>query len=356
MHVRNLIGKLLDKPNEIWKDFRKQLEQDQYLNRKYDIEISYQFFISNNPLDYLVKRYLMYPLNIYLFRNQPKETIFQIHFQFLGDLALYTSNKKTIITCHDIYNFFNTGGLKNPKIRQKYALFGLKKSSLIIAISNFTKNELIRRLNIPEEKIVVIKNAINREMFRPLYNNQITHFTELDDNSKKILYVGNETNRKNFQTLIKGFFLAKRQIPNLKFIRVGQPTEYHLKLIKTMNLIEDFVYLNNVSNIELAELYNLSDLYVTASVYEGFGLPVLEAASCGTPVICSGIPTFRELYKDFPLYFPPYDYKKLSDLIITTINNEDLKKKLSKEGIRISKKYNWEKSAEKYYNVLKSLL
>ncbi|MFX1444388.1 MAG: glycosyltransferase family 4 protein, partial [Promethearchaeota archaeon] len=275
-------------------------------------------------------------------------------FQFLGDLALFLNYKKTIITCHDIYNFLQRKSLKNPIFTQKYALMGLKKCRIIIAISNFTKNELIDKLKIPEDKIVVIKNAINREMFKQIPKNKISEIKPLFPNYKKILYVGSEAERKNIITLFKAFYLIKRRSKKFKLIRVGPSTHSHV--IKSLGLEKDVVYLKNITNQRLTEIYNLCDLFITPSLYEGFGFPGIEAASCGTPVICSEIPVFREIYQDFPIYFPPKDYKTLAKIILESIDNEVLKNEMSMKGINTVKAYSWKDSAEKYLKLNKFIL
>ena len=87
-----------------------------------------------------------------------------------------------------------------------------------------------------------------------------------------------------------------------------------------------------------------------------FGLPGLEAAACGIPVICSDIPVFREIYQNFPLYFPPKDHKTLANLILEYINDDYLKNQIIKNGLELIKKYSWKKSSEKYYKLAKCIV
>jgi glycosyltransferase involved in cell wall biosynthesis len=259
-----------------------------------------------------------------------------------------------MITCHDIYTFIEKGNVKNPPILQKYSLLGLKKCRFIISISNFTKKELVNVLKIPKEKIIVIKNSINREMFQPIPKDEIDIIEPFYPEFKKILHVGTESERKDFLTLLKAFYLIRKEIKNIKLIRVGQPTYSHI--IKVLGLEKDIIYLKEISNERLKDLYNLCDFFVFPSLYEGWGAPGLEAASCGTPVICSDIPIFREVYRDFPLYFPPKDFKTLANIILNDMGNENLKLELSKKGIELSKLYSWEKSSMKYLKLAKNII
>ena len=356
MEIITYIGRLLDNPNEIWRDFRREIEFDRYLNTRYDVKFSYEYYTHpKNFIDFFAKRYIIYPFRCHNRAKQSDENaIYQIHFQFLADLALFLDSKKTIITCHDIYNFLQKNTIRNSKFAQKYALLGLKRCKYIISISEFTKNELILKLKIPYEKIIVIKNAVNTDMFKPIPEKRINSIDPLYPDYKKVLYVGSEDARKDFLTLLKAFFLVKKKYKRIKIIRVG--SSLYPELIKSLDLENEIVYLKNISNKRLIEIYNLCDFFVTTSLYEGFGFPGLEAASCGTPVICSDIPIFREIYQDFPIYFPPKDYKLLAKFIIDNIENEELIDELRTKGLAIAKKYSWQKYAEQYYKLVKSII
>lgn len=351
IYIRTFIGRKLNYIDGI---LRRQIELDRYLKLRPDIKLTYEYYEKpNNFIDYLSKRYLLYPY--YSKEREINENyVNHITAQFLGELAFFLDCKRTMITCHDIYTFIEKGNVKNPYFVQKYSLLGLKKCSFIISVSNFTKKELVDKLKIPKEKIIVIKNSINREMFQPISENDINKVEPLYSEFKKILYVGTESERKDFLTLLKAFYLISKKIKNIKLIRVGQPMHSHV--IKALGLEKNIIYLHGVSNERLKELYNLCDFFVFPSLYEGWGFPGLEAASCGTPVICSDIPIFREIYRDFPLYFPPRDFKTLAKIILNDIDNESLKIELSKKGIEQSKLYSWEKNSMKYLKLSKYII
>ncbi len=368
MKVVNYLGGLLEKPRENWPsntphfeipgNYRKQTEQDRYIKKKYNVKMTYEYFTrTKNPINFISKRYFLYPYySCYKNRKLNKDVVFQIHFQNLGDLALFLDKKRTIITCQDIYNILYLRSIMYPFFAQQYSILGLKRCRVIIAISEFTKNELVNKLKIPREKIVVIKDAVNQEMFKPILDNNIPKVEPLFPEYKKILYVGTEQPRKDFLTLIKAFYIIKNHYPHqkIKLIRVGSPN--YLNYIKQLGLDKDIVYFKNIIDKRLREFYNLCDFFVSPSLYEGFGLPGMEAASCGTPVICSDIPVFKELYQDFPLYFPKQDYRALAKLIVDNIDNEDRKREVSEKGLYVASKYSWEQSAEKYYKVLQFIV
>ncbi|MFX1256864.1 MAG: glycosyltransferase family 4 protein [Promethearchaeota archaeon] len=353
MEIRTFIGRKLNYINGI---LRRQIEIDRNLKNRSDVKLTYEYYDApKNPIDFFSKRYFFYPIYSYLHsRNSDKKIIYHINFQYLSDLVLFLDKSKTIITCHDIFTFLEKGNIKNPFIVRKYSSLGLKKCKFIISISEFTKNELINKLGIPKEKIIVIKNGINREMFKPIPQNKLSTLKPLYPSYKKILHVGSEVNRKNFLTLLKALYLTKKKAKKLKLIRIGQPR--YINLIKLLRLEKDIIYLKNINNKRLREIYNLCDFFVYPSLYEGWGAPGLEAASCGTPVICSDIPIFREIYQDFPLYFPSKNYKILAKIILENLNNEDIKQEMIKKGIKIANSYSWKRSAEKYLKYAKLII
>ena len=162
--IRTFIGRKLNYVNGI---LRRQIELDRYLKDSEDIKLEYPYYTApKNPLDYISKRYILYPYRCAR-RYDSKNIINHITFQYLGDLGYFIKKKHLMITCHDIFTFLEKGNLRNPFFIRYYSMNGLRMCRYIISISEFTKNELISRLGIPKEKIIVIKNGMNRELFRP---------------------------------------------------------------------------------------------------------------------------------------------------------------------------------------------
>jgi len=353
MEIKTFIGRKLDYVNGI---LRRQIEIDRHLKNRNDIKLSYEYYKKpRNPIDFLSKRYVLYPYySHYSAKRLKSDTVFHISFQNLGDLLFFLDSKRTFITCYDIFNFLEKNNIRNTKFVQKYALLGLKKCKYIVSISDFTKKELVCKFNIPKERIFVIKCAINHDIFKPIPQKELIEIPPLFPNHKKILHVGTEFERKDILTLFKAFYRLKKKYDKIKLIRVG-PSRYP-SIIKSLGLEKDIIYFNYVNNKKLREIYNLSDLLIFPSLYEGFGFPGLEAAACGLPVICSDIPIFREIYKDFPLYFPPQDYRTLGDLIIDNINDEEVKKDMSSKGLKVAKTYSWKKSAKKYLKLVNFII
>ena len=157
IRIRTFIGRRLNYVNGI---LRRQIELDRPLKNREDVKLIYEYYEKpKNPIDFFSKRFFLYPYNSKK-KDKEKNTINHITYQLLGDLGLFLDKSKTIITCHDIFTFLEKRNIRNPLFLQKFYLSGLKKCRYIIAISNFTKNELNKKLKIPNDKIVVIKNGM----------------------------------------------------------------------------------------------------------------------------------------------------------------------------------------------------
>ncbi len=178
-----------------------------------------------------------------------------------------------------------------------------KKTDFIIADSENTKKDIINYLKIPEEKIRVIYLAAD-EKYKFL-NNNIGLKEELKSNynidSPFILYVGTVELRKNLPLLIKSFYeLKKRGIPH-KLILIGARNfgfNKILRLVNELRLIDEVIFTGFVPEEDLVKFYNTADIFVYPSLYEGFGLPPLEAMACGCPVITSNSSSLPEVVGD----------------------------------------------------------
>ena len=168
------------------------------------------------------------------------------------------------------------------------------------------------------------------------------------------MHVGTETDRKDFLTLLNAFYLIKKKRKDIKLIRVGKPA--YPDIIKRLQLENDIYYLSNISDLRLNEIYNLCDLFIYPSIYEGWGAPGLEAASSGTPVICSDIPIFKEVFQDFPVYCSPKDHKNFANTILSVLKDESQMKRMREKGLNIVKNYSWEESSIRYLNFIKRVI
>jgi len=228
------------------------------------------------------------------------------------------------------------------------------RSNVIICFSNFTKREILERLNLDEKRVKVIYHGIDHNLFK-IYNNFKLNF-KLP--KKFILSVGSIEPRKN----LKGLLTAYSKLP------IDIKNEYHLVLAgfkgwnnkEILDLIEKnkryIHYLGYVSDLELAQIYNLASLFIYPSFYEGFGLPPLEAMACGTPVITSNVSSLPEVGGEAVVYCNPYDVEDIKNKIEMVIKDEVLQKEMIKKGLKRAKQFTWEKSSQEHLKLFKEIL
>lgn len=273
----------------------------------------------------------------------------------IGPLSFKMPFKK-IITVHDIaYYFFpRKSGLKI--IIGHKVLFNktLKTADKIIAISNSTKDDLMTYFKVPEDKIAVISHGVG-EKFKQLDEEGISKSTQKYQlNFPYILYVGSLESRKNILNLVKAFYKLKTKNIYQKLVIVGENSGNKKKIcrfIKKLNLQNDVVFIGFVSEEDLPALYNAADLFVYPSYYEGFGLPPLEAMSCGTPVITSNTSSLPEVVGDAGIMIDPSNVEALAEAMRDVLADESLRNSIIAKGLERAKMFNWKKCARKTLKV-----
>jgi len=306
----------------------------------------------NSPTDFNIPhfhfdrefyRYILYP--IFVLKHCGKINHVLDH-TYAGVFNFLPKGVKKIVTVHDL---FQLGGKINNF--NFFSVPGIKKADKIIADSQATKNDLVNFLKIKEDKIEIIHQGINRNIFKPLKTSKQRHFS----NKKIILNVANHEERKNTLLLIKALEKLVYKFPDLILIRVGRENSKILKEIKKLKLENRVFYFQNITENQLVELYNIADLFVFPSLKEGFGFPVLEAMACGCPVICSNVSSLPEVVGNATLMINPNDIDGLVQAIITVLNNDGIRKALIKKGFDQVKKFSWEKTAQEVFKVYENI-
>ncbi|MEW6416527.1 MAG: glycosyltransferase family 1 protein [Nitrospirota bacterium] len=217
----------------------------------------------------------------------------------------------------------------------------------IIVNSQFVKDETIDLMKIPEEKIEIIPlapSSVYHRLDEPVSRPEnVKRFTKKD----YILYVGTIEPRKNLRTLMKAFRLIKEKY-DISLIITGNLGWLYDDIIsfpEKVGIKGDVVFTGYIDEGTLLYLYNHALVFVYPSLYEGFGLPPLEAMACEVPVIISNIPPLTEVAGDAALRFNPSDHEELADVLDNVISSESLRRELVQKGIRKVKEYSWEKAA-----------
>ena len=218
----------------------------------------------------------------------------------------------------------------------------VKTSQHILTVSEFSKNEILRFYPfLKEEKISVVYNAIDRQLFKPIASTLLSTSERAVETF--ILCVSSLDPRKNFARLIE----ACQGLKGAKLYIVGK---YNRVFSQKMDLdtgSDNICFLGRVNDDELVRLYNQAACFVFPSLYEGFGLPPLEAMACGCPVLTSDIPIEREVCGDAAQYFNPLDSNDILHTITQYLDSADvIRDIMCKKGLENIKRFSWEKSAE----------
>lgn len=316
--------------------------------RKYNItikEYSIQF-VNTYFLKGIFNRYFLYT---YKARKHCSEINHILDQPNACLINFFPKESKSIVVCHDIIPLL-TKSLSNYPFKI-FSQQGILKADKIIASSLNTKKDLIKFLNIKESKINVVYPGVNHNVFiKREIDKNILGF---NSNQKIIIHVGSEEARKNVVTIIKSLNLLQKSIHNFIFIRVGPKTKEVSTLIKKFGMDNKVLYYNNLSDYELSLFYNAADLLVFPSFYEGFGLPPLEAMTCGCPVVTSNTSSLPEVVGDAGIMIDPNDIDGLAKAIYRVITDKDLRESMVKKGLKRAKKFNWEKTAEETLKVYK---
>ncbi len=294
-----------------------------------------------------------------------KENLDIIHFPHFNVPIFY--KKPFIATIHDLtLTLFN--GRKMTKFHHRLAYNltiknTVKKAKTIIAVSENTKKDIQKHLKTHPDKIKVIYNGVN-ENFKKIQDQAQIQKTlqKYNINKKFLLYTGVWRNHKNIPRLIKAFNILKNEKNlDLQLVITGKPDPYYPEVketVKNLKLGKSIIFTGMVSEKELIELYSEAKIYVFPSLYEGFGLPPLEAMKTQTPVAVSNISCIPEVCgEENAVFFNPYDIKDMAEKIFTLYKDKNLQEKLIKNGLSHIKNFTWEESAKKTFDeILKNVL
>ena len=296
-----------------------------------------------------LRSYISYPLIV----RSSEGDINHITNQSFAYLANILKKENTIVTCHDLIPYVYD---ESKPLFYKFDIRGLRKAKALITDSKFSKEEIIKYINYPEEDIHVIYNGVNHEQFYKTSDKSILNRIKITEDYKVILYVGSEQKRQNVPLILKSFAKLKELMPKIKFLKIGNPQcfgarEKLLKLVKNLNIVNDVFFLNYVPEAELRGWYNSADLFVYPCSYAGFGLPPLEAMACGTPVITSNVSSLPETVGEAAVMVDPSDVDLMADKMYEILNNNGLRDEMIKEGLKRSKMFNWDIFAKETLNV-----
>ncbi|MBA7700736.1 D-inositol-3-phosphate glycosyltransferase [subsurface metagenome] len=268
--------------------------------------------------------------------------------------ALFLNNP-FIVTVHDVVRFcfgFDRETIIE-RILLKLDIRGIKRASQIIAVSQNTRNDLIKYLKIPDNRISVIYNGVDHNIFKP-YNIKL-----LD--KPYILYVGSERPRKNLDRMFEAFAKLKGEFPELKLVKVGisgRSLKYRrntMRKLGSLGITRDVIFIDYPSELDLAYYYSSANLFAYPSLYEGFGLPPLEAMACGCPVITSNTSSLPEVVGEAGIMVNPYDTDSLTQAMRQVLTDDRLREDMVRKGLEQAKRFSWEKAARQTLEVYETV-
>ena len=230
--------------------------------------------------------------------------------------------------------------------------FAVKRAWKIIAVSESTKRDLIKFYSVDESKVVVVHHGFTAEQLT-INNLQLTFKNCLPD--KYILFLSTLQPRKNLEGLINAFRKLKKENPDLphKLVVVGRPGWKFESILKIIEANKDIVvYLNYLSDDGRFAVLKRADLLVLPSFYEGFGMQILEAFSCGVPVATSNISSMPEVAGGAAIYFDPKNPDDIAKAIKMVLTDKSLADGLRAKGQERLKDFSWEKCARQTLGVL----
>ncbi len=231
-------------------------------------------------------------------------------------------------------------------------------SSIDLTVSEFTASRMRELLNINPEKIRVVKEGVEGRFKRISDRKRLANVVKKYGIRRPFFfYAGSLSPRKNMVNLIKAFIKIKNEIPHVIYFTGGDSwldNQVHA-MIDENRLGKRIIKLGYISEEDLVAMYNLADCYLYPSLYEGFGLPILEAQACGCPVITSRASSCPETAGKGALLVDPHDPDEIADAMLRMVRDKNTRRKTIDHGLENSKKYTWRKTAAQVLQIFLEL-
>lgn len=324
-------------------------------------DLKFQIYLKNKPLKHMPlksdnwqyrvigpkKFWTQFALPFDLYLHSPKPDVFFTPSHY----APRFSPVPTVISVMDLSYIHFPELFKKTDLYQlvNWTRYSVQNARKVLTISEASKNDIIEKYSQKAQKIVVTYPGIkSMNLSQKSPNKQIKE--------KYILFVGTLQPRKNIQKLIEAY--AQLNVVDVKLVIAGKKGwlyEDILSAPKAFNVEKNVIFLDFVTDEELANMYKNAEFFILPSLYEGFGLPVLEAMQNSCPVITSNISSLPEVGGDAALYIDPYDTNDIADKMGLLLADKKLREQLVKKGLEQVKKFSWEKTAQQTLKVLQEV-
>ncbi len=278
-----------------------------------------------------------------------RERIDVIHVQYA---APPLCPARIVVTIHDLIHERHPEFYPHDMVVKYRAIVPLtiRNAAVVLTISEYSKQDIVRRYRVMPEKVVVAPRTASPAFGRIHDQARLAAVRERYGGGEHfILSVGNIEQRKNLKTLIAAYVrLRQAEATSDKLVLVGSKGWLHddvFAAARTSGYVDQLVFTERVPEDDLAALYNAADLFVYPSLFEGFGLPPLEAMTCGTPVVCSNTSSLPEVVGDAALMVDPLDVDGLAETMSRVLRDAALRARLSAQGLERATFFSREREA-----------
>lgn len=266
---------------------------------------------------------------------------------------------KVVNTVYDMVYIRYPETMSKPtyNIHKKNLKRSCEDADVILTISENTKNEITEFMEISPDKIEIAYPAVDGDIFYPNKDFKLVK-EKYSINNEYILYFGTIEPRKNINSIIKAFKILSEKNNDISLVlagRKGWMYEEVFLLVRELGLEEKVIFTGYVAEEDAAALYSCALAFVFPSLYEGFGIPPLEAMACGTPVIVSNKSSLPEVVGDAGILVNALDIENIAYEMDRLIYDDSLRREMSEKGLVQARKFSWEDSAKKVMDIYKAL-
>lgn len=267
---------------------------------------------------------------------------------------------KSVVTVHDL-SFEKVPQFvfkKNVDFLKKFVPPSVRSADLVVAISQNTKKDLIETYGIPEKKIAIVNPGVDPRVFYSRSEEEkVAVKGKYGIEKPFLLYLGTLEPRKNVSAIVRAYAaLPNRRDFNLVLAgKKGWFYEEVFRIVEDLGLREEVIFTGYVSDEDRPRLFSAAEVFVYPSFFEGFGMPVVEAQACGTPVVTSNTTSLPEAVGEGGIFIDPRDVSALSNAIAEIISSSSRRTELSEKGLRNARRFRWEESGRKLLKIFNHL-